>query len=177
MGSTRLLTDGAGAVTDRYAFEAFGELIDHVGSDPNDVLFAGEPRSAATGLYYLRARWMDPVSGRFVNRDPFVGEIFDPQSLHAYTYAHLDPVGKSDPTGFYTGIVGVLTVGLGLMFAFPAGASPGAGRTEEGEPWTAANVQKYRGFVDGLAHNAQVHSKKIDCADLAIHVVIRFASI
>ncbi len=41
---TRLLTDGGGLVTDRYSYTAFGELIDHVGSDVQPYQFAGVMR-------------------------------------------------------------------------------------------------------------------------------------
>src|SRR6185295_5612139 len=41
-GSVRLLTDSAGAVTDTYTYDAFGNLLARTGSTPNDYLYAGE---------------------------------------------------------------------------------------------------------------------------------------
>ena len=66
LGSVRALTDEAADVTDRYSFTAFGELLEHVGSDVNAYLFAGEMLDPNSGFYYNRARWMDPSVGRFV---------------------------------------------------------------------------------------------------------------
>ena len=103
LGSIRRLTDASGAVTDRYTYSAFGELEEHEGSDPNRFLFAGESRDRHTGLYHLRARWMDPGTGRFVSSDPFPGQGFDPESLHKYSYAHNDPINHTDPSGLFLG--------------------------------------------------------------------------
>jgi RHS repeat-associated protein len=99
LGSIRALTNETGAVTDRYTFSAFGELRAHTGSDPNAYLFAGEALDANSGFYYLRARWMDPASGRFASTDLYGGNENDPRSLHKYTYAYQDPVNLRDPSG------------------------------------------------------------------------------
>ena len=99
-GSTRALTDEAGSVTDTYTYSAFGELLAHVGSDPQPYAFAGEPRDPNSGFAYHRARWMDPQVGRFVSSDPFAGNTSDPVSLHKYLYANADPVNRIDPSGY-----------------------------------------------------------------------------
>ena len=101
-GSIRALTDEAGTVTDTYTYSAFGELLEHVGSDPQPYAFAGEPRDPNSGFAYHRARWMDPQVGRFVSADPFAGNTDDPMSLHKYLYANTDPVNKWDPSGYAT---------------------------------------------------------------------------
>src|SRR5579859_6803950 len=52
---------------------------------PSPFGFTGEsqedPASAAFGLVYLRSRWYDPSTGRFISRDSFGGVAGDPQSL------------------------------------------------------------------------------------------------
>jgi len=50
-------------------------------------------------LYYLRARYYNPNTGRFMSRDPEDGNLFDPASLHKYLYANGDPVDGVDPMG------------------------------------------------------------------------------
>ena len=47
----------------------------------------------------LRARWYNPVTGRFMTRDPYSGSIYDPASLHRYNYARGNPVSYIDPSG------------------------------------------------------------------------------
>lgn len=102
LGSIRALTDETGAVTDTWQFEAFGQVVAHVGSDPNAYLFAGEMLDPNTGWAYHRARWMDPRVGRFGAMDPWAGATTDPFSLHKYSYANLQPVSLTDPTGLYS---------------------------------------------------------------------------
>lgn len=103
LGSVRLLTDDAAAPTDRYAYSAFGELLVHEGDDPSPFRYAGEAEDGETGLYNLRARWMDPAVGRFASADPFPGIASAPATLHKYLYAENDPVDRTDPTGLMTG--------------------------------------------------------------------------
>ena len=74
-----------------------------VGCVVNAYLFAGEALDPNSGWYYNRARWMQPQLGRFASADSHPGGSTDPISLHRYLYASLDPVGKMDPTGLFTG--------------------------------------------------------------------------
>ena len=63
--------------------------------------YRGEQYDSDLGLYYLRARYYNPVTGRFLSRDPEDGKTLDPRSLHKYLYAAGDPVNisRSDWTG------------------------------------------------------------------------------
>ena len=101
-GSVCYLTGPDGAVTDTYTYDAFGILIAGTGTTPNDYLYAGEQFDAVAGLYYLRARYMDPASGRFRTMDTYEGAEADPASLHKYLYANADPVNNLDPSGNMT---------------------------------------------------------------------------
>jgi RHS repeat-associated protein len=98
-GSVRLLTDGAGAITDTYTYDAFGNLLAQTGTTVNSYLYNGQQYDANTGFYYLRARYMNPSTGTFISMDPAQGSIFDPVSLHKYLYANANPVMNSDPSG------------------------------------------------------------------------------
>lgn len=118
-GSTRALTDATGAVSDTYAFDAFGELLAQEGSTRNEFLYTGEQLDPNLGFYYLRARYYAPGAGRFVSADPFQGSIFDPVSLHRYLYAHADPVNNLDPSGLAINptVIAVLT-GIAMFGIF-----------------------------------------------------------
>ena len=61
--------------------------------------YRGEQYDPDLGLYYLRARYYNPATGRFLSRDPLSGQTIDPASLHKYLYAGGDPVNMIDPTG------------------------------------------------------------------------------
>jgi len=57
--------------------------------------FTGREWDKETGLYYYRARYYDPMEGRFISKDPigFKGGI----NLFAYT--HNNPIRYRDPFG------------------------------------------------------------------------------
>jgi RHS repeat-associated protein len=61
--------------------------------------FAGQQRDAESGLIYLRARYYDPRTGRFLSKDPVRGSAWRPASQHAYVYALNNPVRYRDPSG------------------------------------------------------------------------------
>jgi RHS repeat-associated protein len=98
-GSVRQLTDPTGAVTDTYDYDAWGNIVDSTGATPNVYLYRGEQYDPDLHLYYLRARYLNPLTGRFLSRDPGSGKIADPKSLHRYLYAGGNPVNAIDPSG------------------------------------------------------------------------------
>jgi len=124
------------AVTDSYEYDAFGNQITHTGATPNNYLYRGEQWDPDLGLYYLRARYYNPLTGRFMSRDPNNpgprdgnGTPVDPKELHKYLYAGGDPIDAFDPTGRVemtkpTGTVGEAVgeyVGLIQNIAFKVG--------------------------------------------------------
>lgn len=52
-----------------------------------------------TGLVNLRARYYDPVSGRFVSRDSWGGDYQNPITLNKWVYANTNPMRYTDPSG------------------------------------------------------------------------------
>ncbi|MGJ5817560.1 RHS repeat-associated core domain-containing protein [Paludibaculum fermentans] len=69
--SVRLLSNAAGAVADTYTYDAFGNEIGLTATTPNLFLYRGEMWDSALGLYYLRARWYEPQTGRFLTQDKY----------------------------------------------------------------------------------------------------------
>ena len=98
-GSVRQLTGTLGTITDSYEYDAFGNHWTVEGSTPNNMLYQGEEWDPDLSLVYLRARYMNPLTGRFMSRDPEDGIDTDPGTLHKYIYAKGDPVNLADPTG------------------------------------------------------------------------------
>jgi len=99
-GSTRALTDGNGTVTDRYSYDAFGNLQNRQGSTANPYLYTGQQYDATTGLYDLRARYYNPADGRFTSRDTAGFDQSSPTNLDRYLYAASDPINGADPSGY-----------------------------------------------------------------------------
>ena len=109
--SVRALTNEAGTVTDTLVFNAFGNETAKTGSSDNSYGFQGEEKDE-TGLYYLRARYMDPSTGTFTSMDTYGGSLSDPMSLHKYMFANSNPVMYSDPSGHATLTEQMLVCGL-----------------------------------------------------------------
>jgi RHS repeat-associated protein len=124
LGSTRLLTDNNGAIVVEYDYDAYGNLTRKVGDADNNYLFAGEQFDEAVDGYYLRARYYDPATGRFVSTDPFEGYNNQPVTLHDYLYGNINPVNFIDPSGevalidkvlIYIGVTGAVTAATNVV--------------------------------------------------------------
>ena len=98
-GNVRALTNTAGATTDTYEYDAFGNSFTVSGTTPNEMMYRGEQYDLDLRLYYLRARYCNPLTGRFMSRDPNAGTPLIPAMLHKYLYTGGDPVNHIDPRG------------------------------------------------------------------------------
>lgn len=100
LGSVRQLVDSTGAITLAKSYEPYGETISSAGSGVSVYQFTGEVRDAS-GLTYLRARYLDSNVGRFISRDTWAGNYNRPLSLSRWIYAEGNPINSIDPTGHY----------------------------------------------------------------------------
>lgn len=91
LGSTTGLTNGTGAVTDTYQYDVFGAVRARTGTSANEFTFTGE-QTDGTGLQYLRARYYDGTTGRFLSTDPI-------EAASLYGYVGNNPATKIDPLG------------------------------------------------------------------------------
>jgi len=102
-GSTRLLTDTNGAISDRYSYDAYGVALDFtfgtLTPPRTAMLYSGERFDSDLQQYYLRARYYTPANGRFGMQDQVDGTPSDPLSLHKYAYTQNNPVNMRDPSG------------------------------------------------------------------------------
>jgi len=100
LGSTRALSNVAGASTDTYSYDVFGEIRSKSGSSSQSYTYTAEQNDPELGLIFLRARYYDPQVGRFANLDPFGGNTVNSQSLNRYIYARNNSINLIDPEGF-----------------------------------------------------------------------------
>lgn len=102
-GSTVLLTDSTGAVTDTYAISIYGDTATQTGSTANPFTFQGQygvMSEGSTSLYYMRARYYDSGPARFLSRDPLLS--FSPRAVNPYQFAYANPVEHADASGKLT---------------------------------------------------------------------------
>lgn len=96
LGSTRLLTDGAGAIVQRYDYDPYGGTQTTTGV-ANAYRYTGREQDASN-LYYYRARYYHPRMGRFISEDPLGLAAGD---LNFYAYVGGDPISYHDPLGLW----------------------------------------------------------------------------
>jgi len=102
LGSTRALSNATGTITDTYDYSAYGVEIDSTGTTENNYKYVGEQFDTESGNYYLRARYLNPATGRFISQDTFQGWENDPVTLHKYIYANANPANNIDPSGNFS---------------------------------------------------------------------------
>lgn len=109
LGSITAVTDEAGRVEKRFAFDAWGRRIDPTtGSAITGTTAAGYSRGFTDheqlddlGLVHMNGRVYDPVLGRFLSADPYVQDSSDSQAYNRYSYLTNNPLGGTDPSGFF----------------------------------------------------------------------------
>jgi RHS repeat-associated protein len=97
LGTITSLSSSAGALAQTYTYDTFGKTTNSSGSLTNFFRYTGREFDTETGLYYDRARYLDPTTGRFVNEDPLAFNA----GLNFYDYVNGDPTNLSDPKGLF----------------------------------------------------------------------------
>ena len=90
---THVLSEDA-EILNHYSYDAFGNIIEKTEKVENRFCYNGEMLDPVTQQYYLRARFYNPVIGRFTQEDTYYGD-----GLNLYQYCQANPVGYVDPSG------------------------------------------------------------------------------
>jgi len=157
LGSVVAITDGSQAVVQRYGYEGFGLPTPQNTTFSQPYAFTGREWDSEVGLYYYRARYYDPMEGRFISKDP-IG--FGGGDVNVYRYVQNNPVNFVDPWGLikWSGTVkqGSFVIYFGASFmvydftsecidneraivsVWVVGPSVGIG-TKAGESWSATS--------------------------------------
>src|SRR6185312_1544884 len=96
LGSVVDEVDPSGNLTDTRGFDVYGAVRSNSGTATSRHGFSGSLGHTGeneTGLIYMRARYMDPVVGRFVSEDP------ERSGKNWFEYASSNPVTSVDRSG------------------------------------------------------------------------------
>jgi len=112
LGSVIALSDSSGDTVQTYEYSVFGEPAVEDANHTNPYMFAGRRYDIEIGLYYNRARYYNPYTGRFLQTDP----IGYGDGMNMYGYCGNSPLAFTDPTGLsafeFAAMYGVGTDGV-----------------------------------------------------------------
>ncbi len=79
-------------------YDSFGRVVDQIEATPQPFTFVGAEgvQAEPNRLYYMRARYYDPWTGRFISEDP---KGFDGGDENLYVYVGNQPINRTDPSG------------------------------------------------------------------------------
>jgi len=112
-----------GAIVNKYSYDAFGKVLSQTETITNPFKYVGAMgvMDEGNGLFYMRARYYDPSTGRFISKDP----IGWAGGLNLYGYVGGNPVNFVDPSGLqsnqswaqcYTNCINTLAPGFSQFF-------------------------------------------------------------
>jgi RHS repeat-associated protein len=154
LGSTMAIVDASGTVQDSYTYDVYGKPT-KTGTLANDFDFAGQ-QTDGTGLQYLRARYMDPETGTFMNRDRLAAQPV--WTGNPFGYGNANPANVADPSG----LCGwdILSCGADVVNAVKSAfdstmdAARAAGDAiAEGAGWTAERVAAIAAGAAAMAND------------------------
>jgi RHS repeat-associated protein len=93
-GSVMALMDDSSVAVAQNSYSPYGITTTN-GEQANPFLYTGREWEMEV-LYYYRARYYDPTTGRFISEDP-IG--FLSKNLNLYTYVGNNPINFTDPWG------------------------------------------------------------------------------
>ncbi len=110
LNSMAVITDEAGQVVERLAYDPWGKRRNANGlADKNDSLVGQTTDRGYTehehldevGLIHMNGRVYDPLIGRFMSADPFIQSPGNLQSYNRYAYVMNNPLAFTDPSGYF----------------------------------------------------------------------------
>jgi RHS repeat-associated protein len=146
LGSTLGLVDASGAITTSYSYGPYGATTTGGTASANPSAFSGRELDP-TGLYFYRARYYEPATGRFLSEDPLGLAAGD---ANPYRYLGNDPLNGTDPSG----LCGDCVIDLAFIGADLVTIATGS-RKERDAAWASLGLDVLGLFVPlafGLGH-------------------------
>lgn len=98
-GTVLAETDAQGNIRSSADFRPFGGVA--LGAIQDGLGYTGHFMDVNEGLIYMKARYFDAESGRFLTRDPMPVRPGVIASFSRFAYVANNPLSLSDPTGMY----------------------------------------------------------------------------
>jgi RHS repeat-associated protein len=100
LGSATVTADAGGGSATMQLYKAWGEVrTGSLNALATRYTFTGQAVEDSIGLMFYRARWYDPLLGRFISADTIVPNAYDPLAHDRYAYVRSNPLRYVDPSG------------------------------------------------------------------------------
>lgn len=167
LGSITEITDNTGTVVKSYTYDSFGNIVNETGTLNNPYTYTGRERDSESGLYFYRARYMDPKTGRFLQEDPI-------WNVNNYIYAEDNPVNFIDPYGENLTIAATTVVAaiIGItVFTVLKSLEPNLKKAEEiRKKQIEADFCELPGLEEERLENLEEGIKKLEVGTEAISI-------
>ena len=158
-------TNGSGTSMSAYLYDEWGNLLSgkvHTNGFYSDLyLYNGEATDITTGLQYLRARYYDPGTGRFVQEDTVLGSLTRPLTQNLYAYCGNNPLNYIDPSGhdWWSDL------GDGLSNAWSQVTNWAENTSQQIGNWFDARTQEASSFLMAKLEQAEEKIAAVQCMD------------
>lgn len=143
LGSILTVTNSSGTVVAEQNFDAWGRqrnptdwTFNSIPANPSWLFrgFTGHEHLPQFALINMNGRCYDPLLGRMLSPDNFVGDLMSTQAYNRYSYANNNPLSFTDPSG-------ELVWWVPIAFAVGVGAATGYAKADLArmeDPWKGA---------------------------------------
>jgi RHS repeat-associated protein len=97
LGSITSITDSSKAIVQSYSYDSFG-MPKPSTNFRNSYQSTGREWDKETGIYFYRARYYDPIDGRFVSKDPL---SFAAGDVNLFNYVGANVINRTDLFGLW----------------------------------------------------------------------------
>ena len=140
-GDIVAILDSNGTAVVQYKYDAWGKQISKTGTLASTLgtiqpfRYRGYVYDEETGLYYLRSRYYNPYSARFINSDNTLGNSTNLLAHNVFAYCGCNPITFLDPFGNLFGISLMTIVTTALVGAIIGAGTQIVTNLVTGEEW------------------------------------------
>ena len=121
LGSTALVTNESGDVVEDLLYLPYGDVLS--GDEISRFTYTGQENDVESGFIDYGARQYDARFSRFIQPDPIISDVYNPQNLNRYSYVLNNPYKYVDPNGRST-------IDIHFIASYGASRELGFGRIE-----------------------------------------------